>query len=203
MSDENHKDIKFWVGFFVGGLLGAIILFFLGTKEGKKTGRQLEEKGRDLFDDLLERLEEFEKKGKELITEGEVVKEQVMDVIEEKKEELTDTATDRFRANLLSGGGEYMVAVDRRVGISVALTDVSLRLQWPTEKGSFSVTMQMDPSRERYARGLLNNVGLYNKTLNMLKAEKDKGIKADPTELSRLEMQLAEVRGMLPEGMRP
>ncbi len=100
MSDENHKDIKFWVGFFVGGLLGAIILFFLGTKEGKKTGRQLEEKGRDLFDDLLERLEEFEKKGKELITEGEVVKEQVMDVIEEKKEELTDTATDKIDSAL-------------------------------------------------------------------------------------------------------
>ena len=64
MSEE-HRDGKFWFGFFMGGLIGAIVLFFLGTKEGKRTGKLLEDKGKDLLDDLEGKLEDLEKKAKE------------------------------------------------------------------------------------------------------------------------------------------
>ncbi|MBI4062429.1 YtxH domain-containing protein [Candidatus Gottesmanbacteria bacterium] len=59
MSEDNHRDIRFWVGFFVGGLLGAIVLFFMGTREGKKTGE-------DILDDIRNRLEGVVKEGKEI-----------------------------------------------------------------------------------------------------------------------------------------
>ena len=45
MSEDTHNhgaDTKFLFGFFLGGILGAIIIFLVGTKEGKKTTKILE-----------------------------------------------------------------------------------------------------------------------------------------------------------------
>ncbi len=60
MSDE-HKggDLKFFIGLFIGGLVGACVIFFLGTKEGKKATKLLEEKGKDVLDDLHDKKEVF------------------------------------------------------------------------------------------------------------------------------------------------
>jgi gas vesicle protein len=97
MSDTDHRDEgKFWFGFFLGGLLGAIILFFIGTREGKKTGKLIQERGEDLVDDLQGRLEDLKKKGKELAEQGQELKEQVMGTIEEKKENLTNDAKEKI-----------------------------------------------------------------------------------------------------------
>jgi len=93
MSEE-HSDNRFMLGFFIGGLIGALIIFFLGTKEGKRVGKQLEEKGRDLLGDLEDRVGELEEKGKDLVARGEEIKEQVLERVEAKKEELTDSARD-------------------------------------------------------------------------------------------------------------
>lgn len=95
MSD-NHSDSKFLFGFFIGGLIGALVIFFLGTKEGKKTGRLLESRGRDLWDDLEDRLDELQMKGKELVRQGEAMKEEVMESFDEKKSDVTDTAVERI-----------------------------------------------------------------------------------------------------------
>ncbi|MBI3342529.1 YtxH domain-containing protein [Candidatus Gottesmanbacteria bacterium] len=94
--DKERHDNRFWFGFFIGGLLGAILLFFMGTKEGKKTGKLLEDKGRDLLDELEEKLEEMEKRGKELVKQGEELKEQVVSEIKEKKEDLGDAAAEKL-----------------------------------------------------------------------------------------------------------
>ena len=75
---ENNNDGKFLFGFFIGGLIGALVIFFLGTKEGKKTSKLLEDKGRDVLDELEERLEELQNKGKELVRQGEEMKEKVI-----------------------------------------------------------------------------------------------------------------------------
>lgn len=87
--NNDHRDNRFWFGFFIGGLLGAILLFFMGTKEGKKTGKVLEEKGKDLLEELQDKLEEMEKKGKEL-------KEQFVGEVKEKKEDLGDAAAEKL-----------------------------------------------------------------------------------------------------------
>jgi gas vesicle protein len=100
-NDQKPSDMKFWAGFFIGGLLGAIVLFFLGTKDGKRTGKMIEEKGHDLLDDLMEKVEEFEKKGKELMREGEKMKESVVEKLEEKGEKFSAEASVRLDEALL------------------------------------------------------------------------------------------------------
>ena len=96
MSDDHNHDGKFLFGFFIGGLVGALIIFFLGTKEGKKAGRLIEDRGKDILDDLEERLDDLEKKGKDLVKQGKVIKEEMMESFEEKKDVMTESAVDRL-----------------------------------------------------------------------------------------------------------
>jgi len=96
MSDNHNHDGKFLFGFFIGGLIGALIIFFLGTKEGKKTGKIIEGKGRDLIDELEEKLDKLQEKGKELVKQGEEMKEKVMDSIGDKKDEVTEAAAEKI-----------------------------------------------------------------------------------------------------------
>ena len=85
MSDDNHgTDMKFLAGFFIGGLLGAATIFLIGTKEGKKYKKILTDKGQDVLDELTDQVEDLEKKGKELAKQGEVIKEQVLEKLEDK-----------------------------------------------------------------------------------------------------------------------
>lgn len=97
MSDEgSHGDFKFILGLFLGGLVGALVIFFLGTKEGKKAGKLLQEKGKDALGDLHDQIDELEQKGKELVKQGEEIKDQVIETLEEKKEEFSSTATEKL-----------------------------------------------------------------------------------------------------------
>jgi len=100
MSD--HRDFKFWVGFFIGGLVGAAVIVFLGTKEGKKLGNLLEKKGKLALDELEDKVDELKAKGEELVKKGEEIKEQVLEHVEEKKETLTEEATKRIETALAS-----------------------------------------------------------------------------------------------------
>lgn len=99
MSDE-HPDNKFLLGFFIGGLIGAVIIFFLGTKEGKKAGKLIEKKGKEALDDLEERVEDLEEKGKELIEKGEEIKEQVVGQIQDKTADVSKDVTKRIDQTL-------------------------------------------------------------------------------------------------------
>lgn len=99
-ENQQHTDGKFILGLFVGGLLGALIIFFLGTKEGKRAGKLLEKKGEDILDDLQDKVEDLEEKGKELVKKGEVVKDELLEHLEEKKDELTADATEKLDSAL-------------------------------------------------------------------------------------------------------
>lgn len=93
MMNKNSPDTKFLFGFFLGGILGALIIFFLGTKEGKKTGKLLESKGKDFIDELQDRLDELEIQGKQLAKKGEELKDQIAVQVEDKKQVIShDTA---------------------------------------------------------------------------------------------------------------
>ncbi len=101
MSEEHHgTDVKFLAGFFIGGLIGALTIFFLGTKEGKKAGKLLQQKGEDVLGDLENEIEVLEQKGKELAKHGEEVKDQVIEKLEERSEELTESATKKLDSAL-------------------------------------------------------------------------------------------------------
>jgi len=98
--NENNRDNKFMIGFFIGGLIGAGLMFLMGTKEGKKIEKMIEKKGKETLSDLEEKVDELKEKGEELIKKGEAIKEQVMEQIEEKKEDLTEEATKRLDSAL-------------------------------------------------------------------------------------------------------
>lgn len=84
---NNHDDGKFWFGFFIGGLLGAIVLFFIGTKEGRKISKDLHRRGldwgQDIKDELEERLDMLRDKGRELANQGEDIKQQLSEKIDQ------------------------------------------------------------------------------------------------------------------------
>lgn len=97
MSEDNHGvDFRFLLGLFIGGLVGAFVIFFLGTKEGKKAKKLLIDRGEDALDDLHERIDDLEKKGMDIVEQGQEIKEQVIEQLEEKKEELTERATEKL-----------------------------------------------------------------------------------------------------------
>ena len=101
MSDDHGRaDAKFLVGLFLGGIVGALIIFFLGTKEGKKAGKLIEEKGKAALDDLHGAVDELQQKGKELVKQGEVIKEKLVENIEQSKDELTQATTEKLETAL-------------------------------------------------------------------------------------------------------
>lgn len=91
MNNEchHHDDNKFWFGFFFGGLIGAIILFFAGTREGRKTGKLVKDKGEDLIGEIQDRLQDLKEKGKELEKEGLDLQEEITGQIADKKDNMT------------------------------------------------------------------------------------------------------------------
>ena len=99
-SDSHQHDWKFLFGFFIGGFLGALTLFFLGTKEGKRVRNLLEDKGEDLVGGLQSRIADLEVRGKELVEKGESLKEELITQIEEKGETLTQEASERIDTTL-------------------------------------------------------------------------------------------------------
>lgn len=57
--DHNHgdEDGKFYKGLFFGALLGIGLIWFLGTKEGKKIKKQVTEKGEEFIEKAQENID--------------------------------------------------------------------------------------------------------------------------------------------------
>ena len=100
MSSEGRGQGRFLLGFFIGGLIGAVTIFFLGAKEGQKTGKLIKRKGEDIMDDVHEKVEELGERGKELVRQGEAIKERALENLEEKKEAVTETAAEKIDSAL-------------------------------------------------------------------------------------------------------
>jgi len=99
MSHDRHNG-KFLFGFFLGGLIGALVIFFLGTKEGKKVEKMFKRKGKNVLDELEDRLVELEKSGKDLVKKGESIKEEVMEAWEDRKDDMTEKAVQKLDSAL-------------------------------------------------------------------------------------------------------
>lgn len=57
-NDREHDvDGKFYKGLFYGLMLGVGLVWFLGTKEGKKIKEQLTDKGEDFIDKAKETID--------------------------------------------------------------------------------------------------------------------------------------------------
>lgn len=76
--NEEKKPGNFWIGFFLGGIFGLILVFLYSTKEGKKIARSLLEKGEILEEEIEEKLALLEGKGEEIIEEAEKLKKDIV-----------------------------------------------------------------------------------------------------------------------------
>lgn len=96
----NHQhppqvDMSFWVGMFLGGLLGAALIVLLGTDKGKKLAKQLQEEGLDLWDDTKGK---FNLKKDELLEKANKIKDVVMEKAEDVKDETVEQVTMKVEA---------------------------------------------------------------------------------------------------------
>lgn len=69
MNNDNRSALPFWLGLFMGGLIGIATMVLLSTKGGRKYARQVWKKAEMWLDELEIKLEEAElevsKNGKE------------------------------------------------------------------------------------------------------------------------------------------
>ena len=83
-DSSSHHDGKFFNGFLIGLILGAAIVFLLGTKRGKKILKTISEEGLENLSSALERLEDEEMEDQDFVED---VPEPVKVEKEEKKSE--------------------------------------------------------------------------------------------------------------------
>ena len=96
--DNNQKhsqvDNTFWVGLFLGGLIGAMMIVILGTEKGKKLAEKLTEEGWEWLDDAKDKVsqkkQQIQEKVKQLSTQGKALEEQIETRINDTKSELTE-----------------------------------------------------------------------------------------------------------------
>jgi gas vesicle protein len=93
-----HQDMTFFIGLFLGGLLGALIVVLLGTEKGRKLAHKLQKEGidfledkeadlKDRFSDVTQKGEALIEKGKELMETGQELKQAVVEQAVETKDD--------------------------------------------------------------------------------------------------------------------
>ncbi|RJR16291.1 hypothetical protein C4579_00440 [Candidatus Microgenomates bacterium] len=99
MEGQKRPDGLFWIGLFLGGVIGALIIVLMGTDKGKKLLRQLQDDSEDFFEhkrsDIEKKVAQLEQKGAELIEQGKAIQEEVMDSVRETKSEVSKDAAER------------------------------------------------------------------------------------------------------------
>lgn len=95
MNNERGSN-NFWVGFFLGGLFGAFLIFLWGTKEGKRIAKGILEKGEVFEDDIEEKILTLQQKGEALVNQAEEVKKHIAEEIEDKKHTVSDELVSRM-----------------------------------------------------------------------------------------------------------
>ena len=100
MNCNSHKSGNFWLGFFLGGLVGAFIIFVLGTKEGKKIAEKLLDQAEDYEEGLEEKDEKLQKHGEELLQQAEKVKEKVTKEVEKGEKKVSQALVSKMDQTL-------------------------------------------------------------------------------------------------------
>lgn len=100
MSENKNNSGNFWLGFFLGGLIGAFIIFLLGTKQGRKILEEIVEKAELYEEELEEKISQLQKKGEDLLQEAEEVKEKVVRDVETGKKTISDSLVSKIDQTL-------------------------------------------------------------------------------------------------------
>jgi len=100
MNEHDGKCGNFWLGFFLGGLLGAFVIYLLGTKEGKKTLEKIVDRAELYEEELEEKVAKLQQKGEDLLEEAEEIKEKVIQEVTSSKEKISDQLVSKMDAAL-------------------------------------------------------------------------------------------------------
>ena len=109
--DHTHTDNSFWIGLFLGGIIGGLIIVVLGTEKGKKLAKKLQDEGLDFLHDakdsvdekvteLEKKVGEVQEKGQELVEKGKVIEQKIVEQVIDTKEALTQDAVAKADAAL-------------------------------------------------------------------------------------------------------
>lgn len=111
MNNCNHDNRGFWIGLLIGGLLIAVLLFLMTTKEGKKIAEKLIERIENLADDLENNVDEVKDKAMEIKEEmsqkGLEKLETALTKLEEVQEQASET-TRNLRHRFFSKNGKKL-----------------------------------------------------------------------------------------------
>ncbi len=92
---RDNNDASFWFGLFLGGLIGGVLIYLLGTKEGKKLSEELQGKGEGWLAEVEKKLHELEQQGGTILQKGEALKDHILDKAEGAKEHLSDDVVNK------------------------------------------------------------------------------------------------------------
>ncbi len=99
MNEQQHQDNSFWVGLFLGGLIGALLIVLLGTEKGKKLADKLQEEGLDFLSDTKEKVEgkigELEHRGEKLIEQGKELEKELVATVSEAGADLSEEVAEK------------------------------------------------------------------------------------------------------------
>jgi gas vesicle protein len=96
MNNNHQGSGKFLIGFLFGGFLGTILIFLLGTKEGKQLADKILEKLESTEENLETKVSKLQNTGDkltgEIIKEAEIVKDKIISGLKQEKQ----TSHDKF-----------------------------------------------------------------------------------------------------------
>lgn len=110
-----RQDSQFWIGLFLGGIIGALLIIILGTEKGKQLAQKLYTDGLDFLDDTKETLadtvrekvadieqksQELSQKGEELLAQGKALEQQIVDTVVEARTDVTEAAAEKVDETL-------------------------------------------------------------------------------------------------------
>jgi len=90
MNNGKEQNGNFWFGFFFGGLIGAFIIFILGTREGKKLAKKLGDRVEDYEEDLEQKVAKLQRQGEDFLEQAKDVKARISEGLVDQKQEIAE-----------------------------------------------------------------------------------------------------------------
>lgn len=100
MNDNSHKGGNFWLGFFLGGLIGAFLIFILGTKDGKKIYELLENEEEKVKNKIGDKINNLKTQGDKYLKETDNLQKKVKQEVAAEVKTVSQTIVDKLDDSL-------------------------------------------------------------------------------------------------------
>ena len=100
MNDNSHKSGNFWLGFFLGGLIGAFIIFVMGSKEGKKISQFLEDEEKDVRNKIDDKIHTLKTRSEKYLEEAGNLQKKIKQEVAAGTQTVSQTLVERLDDSL-------------------------------------------------------------------------------------------------------